>query len=142
MIFVANSHPTLRFSKKETFRTVRCVLKQESRKPVDLSVVFVGSRFIRQVNRRFLDHDSVTDVIAFPLGKDQRGVEEGEVYVNLDRARSQAAAYGVTFSEETKRLLIHGTLHLLGYSDSSPRGKNHMTEREDQILKRLSKTGR
>lgn len=142
MIFVTNNHPSRRFPKQETFRAVRCVLKHESVRSIDLSIIFVGSRFIRQINRRFLRHDYVTDVIAFPLGADQRGIEEGEIYVNLDRARSQAREYGASILQETRRLLIHGTLHLLGYSDSTPRNKRIMSKREEQILERLSKMRR
>ena len=142
MIFVTNSHPSLRFPKQETFRALECVLKLEAVRRFELSVVFVGSRFIRRMNREFLQHDYTTDVIAFPLGEDGISPLEGELYINLDRARSQARSYGVTFAEETRRLLIHGTLHLLGYKDSTPRTKAVMTRREDEILARLSDTRR
>ena len=87
---------------------------------------------MRRINRRFLRHDEATDVIAFPL-HDGMGID-GEVYVNLDRARSQARTYRIRFGEETRRLLIHGTLHLLGYSDATARGKARMKEREDYYL--------
>jgi probable rRNA maturation factor len=87
---------------------------------------------MRRINRRFLNHDGVTDVIAFPF-HDGMGID-GEVYVNLDRARSQARTYRVRFGEEARRLLIHGTLHLLGYSDATSRGKARMREREDYFL--------
>lgn len=114
----------------------------EAVRDIELSVVFVGSRFIRRVNREFLDHDFTTDVIAFPLGEDGSSPLEGELYINLDRARSQAKTYGVTYAEETRRLLIHGTLHVLGYTDTTPRRKAAMTRREDEILARLSTSRR
>jgi rRNA maturation RNase YbeY len=142
MIFVTNSHPSLRFPKRETIRTLECVLKLEAAKDAELSVVFVGSRFIRRVNKKFLDHDYTTDVIAFPLGEGTGSRLEGELYINLERARSQAETYGVTAAEETRRLLIHGTLHLLGYTDATPRKKAMMSRREDEILARLSNTRR
>jgi rRNA maturation RNase YbeY len=142
MIFVTNNHPSLRFPTEETFRAVESVLRYESVPTIELSVVFVGSRFIRRVNKKFLRHDYVTDVIAFPLGEGSSAPVEGELYVNLDRAKSQARSYGVTFTAETRRLLIHGTLHLLGYADSTPRDKAAMTAREDAILAKLSATNR
>jgi rRNA maturation RNase YbeY len=138
MIFVTNSHPSLRFPKRETIRTLECVLKLEAVRDIELSVVFVGSRFIRRVNKKFLDHDYTTDVIAFPLGEGNGSPLEGELYINLDRAKSQARAYGVTRAEEIRRLLIHGTLHLLGYDDTRPRTRAKMSRREDEILARLS----
>ncbi len=140
MIFTSNNHPSLRFPNRETFRAIQSVLKDESSPSFRLSVVFVGSRAIRAMNRRFLGHDYVTDVIAFPLGEGDEPGAQAEIYVNLDRAKSQARDYGVTFAEETRRLLIHGTLHLLGYSDAGPRQKARMTRREDFHLSRLSKS--
>jgi len=142
MIVVANNHPSLRFPKRETFRAIHSVLQYESVRSFQVSVVFVGSRFIRRINRRYLQHDYVTDVIAFPLGEGKETPLEGEIYVNLDRARSQAREYKVPFSEETRRLLIHGTLHLLGYADSTSRKKTIMTQRENLLLARLSASNR
>jgi probable rRNA maturation factor len=138
MIVVANSHPTLRFPKRETFRAIQSVLQYESVRSFQVSVVFVGSRFIRRINRRYLQHDYVTDVIAFPLGEGKGSPLEGEMYVNLDRAKSQAREFKVPIAEETRRLLIHGTLHLLGYTDSTSGTKAKMTQRENVLLARLS----
>ena len=138
MIVVTNNHPTLRFPKRETFRAIQSVLQYESVRSFQVSVVFVGSQFIRRINRRYLHHDYVTDVIAFPLGEGKETPLEGEIYVNLDRARSQAREYRVPIAEETRRLLIHGALHLLGYTDSTSRTKARMTQREDLLLARLS----
>lgn len=142
MIVVANNHPSLRFPKRETFRAIQSVLEYESGRSFQVSVVFVGSRFIRRINRRYLQHDFITDVIAFPLGEGKGTPLEGEIYVNLDRARSQARDYRVPFAEETRRLLIHGTLHLLGYTDSTSRKKAQMTQRENLLLARLSASNR
>ena len=142
MIFVANNHSTLRFPKRETFRAIQGVLKYESVRSFQVSVVFVGSRFIRRINRRYLHHDYVTDVIAFPLNEGKGTPIEGELYVNLDRAKSQAREFRVSFAEETRRLLIHGTFHLLGYGDSTVRRKAQMTQREDLLLARLSASNR
>jgi probable rRNA maturation factor len=142
MIFVTNSHPSLRFPKRETFRVIQSVLQYESVRSFQVSVVFVGSRYIRRINRRFLQHDYITDVIAFPLGGENDAPVEGEIYVNLDRAKAQARDYGVTFAEEARRLVIHGTLHLLGYSDSGLRKKAKMTQREDLLLAGLSSSKR
>ena len=142
MIVVANNHPTLRFPKRETFRAIQSVLEYESVRSFQVSVVFVGSRFIRRINRRYLQHDYITDVIAFPLGEGKGNPLEGEIYVNLDRGRSQAREYRVTFAEEIRRLLIHGTLHLLGYTDSMSRKKAQMTQRENLLLARLSASNR
>ncbi len=88
------------------------------------------------MNRDFLGHDYITDVISFPL-QDGIGID-AEVYVNLDRAKSQAKEYGVLFRNEVLRLVIHGTLHLLGYDDKKVTHKERMRRREDYYLTRLT----
>ncbi len=137
MIEVSHQHRARRFPRRETFRVLGVVLKRESRRKMNVSVVFTNDRFMRTINRRFLNHDTVTDVIAFPLG-DDRGVA-AELYVNLDQAKRQAAVYGVSFREEVRRLLIHGMLHILGYRDSTIPQREAMHRRENWYLKRLER---
>ena len=117
---------------------MRAVLKGEGVPTGALSVVFVGSRFIRSINRRYHSHDAVTDVLAFPLGGER--ALDGEIYVNLDRAVSQARRYGVSTGNETRRLIIHGLLHLLGYDDRTSRAKRRMTQQQESYLERLERT--
>lgn len=136
MVEVINHHPRYRFSKKETQRTVQAVLRKERKKLSSLSVVFVGHRVMRKINRLFLGHDYSTDVISFPL-MDGLGFD-AELYINLDRAKSQAKQYKVPYSHEVRRLLIHGTLHLLGYDDRTEKQRKQMQRREDFYLTRLT----
>lgn len=137
---VAQAHHRVRFSRRDTLRTVSSVLRTEPKAPRSVSIVFVGSRKIRAINRTFLGHDYVTDVISFPL-QDGMGLD-GEVYVNLDRARSQAREYGIRFTEEIRRLLIHGTLHLSGYDDRTKRQRARMRKREEWYLRKNTRTTR
>ncbi len=132
MILLSTNHPHLRFPSTEVFRTLKNIYAGERKKIPALAVICTTNRFIRTMNRKFLAHDYVTDVIAFSLGND--GGVEAEIYINLDAARSQARTYHVSFTEEARRLLIHGALHLCGYDDSSQHGKKIMTAREDRYM--------
>ncbi len=67
--------------------------------------------------------------MSFPL--EERGPVEGEIYVNLDKAARQARTYRVSLANETARLVIHGTLHLLGYDDLRAGPAKRMKQRED-----------
>lgn len=129
-VIVSNAHGAHRLQKRQISECVRRVLRVERAGPAAISVVLVGTRFIRRINRKFLGHDVATDVISFPLesGKDL----EGEVYVNLDRARQQGRRFGVSFRSEVARLVIHGTLHLLGYDDTTQRLSRIMKSKEDR----------
>lgn len=137
MIDVAHQHPVRRFPRKETMRVVNAVLMKEGNPRWDVSVVFTDDRHMRRINRTFLGHDAVTDVIAFPL-HDAMEVD-AEVYVNLDQAARQALQEAVSFADEVRRLLIHGTLHVLGYRDKAKADRGRMRKREDHYLGLLGK---
>jgi len=138
MTAVYHQHRFLRFPARETFRAVGVVLKSEMDAKYKVSVVFTDDRLIKRMNRKYLSHNRVTDVIAFEL-QDGIGMD-GELYVNLDQARRQATEFGVPFREEVRRLLIHGTLHLAGYRDSTKQLKQKMHRLEDRYLERLRRT--
>ncbi|MBI2619913.1 MAG: rRNA maturation RNase YbeY [Ignavibacteriales bacterium] len=135
MINVSHQHPVRRFPVRETIRTVKIVLEEESRTAMRISVVFTNDRFIQSINRRFLDHNSATDVLAFPLGHDAGA--EAELFVNLDSAKRQSKQYGVSYHEEVRRLLIHGVLHVMGYRDSTRRQRMGMHRWENKYLQQL-----
>ena len=101
-----------------------------------LSIILVDNPRMQQLNRRFLQKNNPTDVLAFPLDDDV-GNEWGEVYISEEQARLQAQMYGVSFREEVARLIIHGILHLLGYRDSDDPLKRRMTEKENDYLKQI-----
>ncbi len=134
-IQVSYDHPRLRFPRRETIRAIRSVLRKEQRKAEGVSVVFTNNTRIHFLNRKHLGHDYVTDVIAFELEREPR--LETEIYINLDRARSQAKEFGETFRSETYRLLVHGLLHVLGYDDKTAKARASMRRKEDAVLDAL-----
>jgi rRNA maturation RNase YbeY len=140
MILHSTNHPHLRFPVKEIFRTLNIVYKEEGREIPALAVICTHNRFIRKINKSFLAHDTFTDVIAFP--PDEDGDVEAEIYINLDAARKQAKKYNVTYTQETRRLLIHGALHLFGYDDKTQQKKNTMRKREEYYLALMMRKAR
>jgi rRNA maturation RNase YbeY len=128
----------MRISKKETLDLVRSVLKGERCTNADISIITVNDATMKKLNGTYLNHRYTTDVLSFNLSESRNGILEGEVYINLDQANRQAKDYGVTFKNETRRLIIHGVLHLLGYSDATMKQKKHMTVREDHYLQFVS----
>lgn len=131
-VAVFNAHPAIRLRRAPAAAAVRCVARGERRRTASVSVVFVGDRASSRINRRYLGHRGRTDVISFPLGEGR--TVEGEIYVNLDRARSQAREYGVRFDEEVARLVVHGALHLFGYDDRTAPLARAMKRKEDRYV--------
>ena len=104
---------------------------------VELSVVFCGGEHIRELNSRYRNKDSVTDVLSFPLNDFRNGdqpsedvCELGDIVINLERAKEQAAEYGHSYETEVAFLAVHSTLHLLGID-------HEVSEDEDKFMQEL-----
>lgn len=128
-VLVFNTHRRYRVSRTRIAGIVRRTM---GRKNARISIIFISSRKSRIINRTYLRHDYVTDVVTFCL--ETSPVLEGEIYVNLDRARQQAGEYQVSVANETARLVIHGCLHLLGYDDATEAQRRVMKRVEDRYL--------
>lgn len=94
-------------------QAVRRTLEAEKCRRAEISVALIDDARMRELNRTWLAKDRPTDVIAFSLGEE--GDVVGDVYVGFDQAARQAAEVGVALDEELVRLVIHGTLHVLGH---------------------------
>ena len=98
-----------------------------------LDIIFIRSEEFRQLHSRYLHDDSPGDVLTFNLGENKK--IEGEIYINLDQAEKQAGVYRVSLLNEISRLIIHGCLHLAGYSDLQPARRRIMKQQEELLLK-------
>jgi probable rRNA maturation factor len=133
---IVNAHPRRRPRKGPLEKAVRGVLRREGCAAAEVRVVLIDHRRCIRMNREFLKHRGTTDVITFPLN--DTGDLEGEVYVNVDQALAQAGEYGVSGAHETVRLVVHGTLHLLGYDDTTAALRRIMKLREDAYTAALA----
>jgi probable rRNA maturation factor len=118
-------------------RVVRGVLRGERRR-ARVSVTFLGPVRMRALNRQYLRHDHPTDVISFALaGRD--GELHGDVYICRAVALRNAQEAGVSVRQELIRLVVHGTLHVLGYDhpDDDQRLRSPMWKRQERYVKRL-----
>ncbi|MBI2931132.1 MAG: rRNA maturation RNase YbeY [Planctomycetes bacterium] len=138
IIFIADEQKLVKLPAAGIRRLARAVLEGEGQFGVSLSIAFVDDRRIREINRRYLRHDYVTDVISFPLG-DGRDDLFGEVVVSTEFAAREARRRGITVGEELLRYVVHGTLHLVGYDDRTPAQKRRMWKRQEDLLGALSR---
>lgn len=101
-----------------------------------LLIVFNNDRQMQDLNLRFKRKKRPTDVLAFNLadGMSKRYIE-GEVYVDLQVARRQAADIGVDYVEEIARLCLHGFMHLLGYDDKKAEDRKKMWIVQENYVK-------
>jgi rRNA maturation RNase YbeY len=118
----------------------RGVLRAERVGSALLSIALVSTRRIAALNRAHLRRSGATDVIAFgfaPVGRD--GPVVGDIYIAPDVARVAARENGVPVREELARLVVHGTLHVLGYDhpEGQSRTASPMWRRQERLVARL-----
>lgn len=104
----------------------------------ELNIIFVDREGMLALNKRFLRHNYDTDVIAFSYSAEERARDSpfGDIYISAFQARRQAREIGHPVLREILTLVIHGTLHLLGYRDDAPRRQAEMFKKQDEILRR------
>ncbi|MFH1006457.1 MAG: rRNA maturation RNase YbeY [Candidatus Latescibacterota bacterium] len=109
------------------------------RKGIDkqFHLILVDDDYMADLNRRYRKGDGATDVLSFDLGGSELPDDEtdGEVYVSLDRAESQAKERNIPMAEEVVRLSVHGLLHLIGYDheEGGAEEQRMLRETEDGV---------
>lgn len=106
-------------------------------KSSEVSIIFQSDNELLDLNKRILNHDDYTDIITFEIEHTDT-LTETEIYISLDRARENAERFGSDLRSEVMRLVIHGLLHVAGYSDKSPSAKKRMQKRERFFLSTLT----
>jgi probable rRNA maturation factor len=116
---------------------VRTVLRRE-RRDADISVTFLGPVSMRRLNLEFRARNRPTDVLAFPL--QTRGRLTGDIYVCPAVGRQQARRLGISPRDELLRLVVHGTLHVLGYDhpEDASRESSPMWRRQERHLEAIA----
>ncbi len=108
----------------------------------ELSILCVTSDHIRELNLRFAGNDYATDVLAFPMGEDEEGeLILGDVIICPSVAEENAAQGGRSLGQELETLLVHGTLHLLGYDHDVKEDRNRMERRLVEVLRSFGDSG-
>ena len=128
----------------DELETVRKVLdfavKKENLENVDFNVIIVREDYIHELNKNYRNIDRVTDVITFALEDDDTVLTAsdrrvlGDVYICLDRAKSQAIEYQHSFLREICFLAVHGFYHLLGYDHQTKEEEEVMFTKQEEVL--------
>ena len=108
-----------------------------------ISVSIVNNEFIHKINKEYRNIDRPTDVISFAFLDNENRQEAysstlpvclGDIYISLEKAKSQAEEYGHSIDRELKFLFVHGLLHLLGYDHMNKEDEEIMFSLQDKIL--------
>ncbi len=117
------------------------VAKDEKLDNIIYNVIIINNEKIREINREYRNIDRETDVISFAL-EDEKSFNRtdirilGDIYISIDKARSQALEYGHSFKRELYFLAVHGFLHLLGYDHMKKEDEDVMFKKQEEVLSR------
>ena len=98
----------------------------------ELNYIFCDDTYLLEINRQYLNHDYLTDIITFPY--DTEAGLKADIFISIERVAENGLQYKAAFEEELRRVMIHGVLHLIGFSDSSDEEKAIMREKENEAL--------
>ncbi|MDN3595914.1 rRNA maturation RNase YbeY [Zunongwangia endophytica] len=114
---------------EETYKSwLSRVISSEEKRLGEISYIFCDDEYLLDINQRFLNHDTYTDIISFDdsLGN----LLNGDIYISTERVKENAEEYNEEFATELKRVLVHGVLHYCGYKDKSEEDAAQMREKE------------
>jgi probable rRNA maturation factor len=132
-----NNQTKHRLPKRHLLKITKDFLKEQNRKEQEVSLVFVEPEFMRQLNLKYRGFNKTTDILSFPVL--EVGPVLGEIFINLE-ALEDLSSYqeilnllGASSLKSKKQLellldfiLVHGLLHLIGYSDEEPEEREEM----------------
>ena len=128
----------------EELKTVEKVLygaiKKENLENVSFNLIIVDNNYIHNLNKKYRNIDKETDVITFALeDEDSVIIPEGErilgdIYISIDRAKSQAKEYCHSLLRELSFLAVHGFYHLLGYDHQTKEEEKEMFQKQEEVL--------
>lgn len=109
------------------------VITSELKTEGEINYIFCNDEYLLEINRQYLDHDTLTDIISFDYS--EGNTLQGDIFISTERVMDNAADFGVSFQEELKRVMAHGVLHYCGYKDKSEADEQLMRQKEEEKMK-------
>ncbi len=108
------------------------IITTHKRKHSQIDYIFCDDEYLLDINQKYLDHDTYTDIITFDYTEDK--VIGGDIFISVDRLKENASKFKVDFNDELLRVMSHGVLHLLGYKDKSEEDSDLMRKKENECI--------
>jgi len=110
---------------------IKSVFSEENCEFVTINFIYCSDTYLHELNMKYLQHDTLTDVITFAYSKTP---VEGDIFISIDRITENAKTYGVDTLTELYRVMVHGILHLIGYNDKTTEEQELMRNMENKYL--------
>ncbi len=115
---------------------IKEIIESYKKKLGDISVVFVSDKYLLEINQKYLNHNYYTDIITFD--NSHNDYISGDLLISIERVEENATLFKKTFQDELHRVIAHGVLHLLGFSDDTDEKRFNMRKLEDNNLLKLN----
>ncbi len=116
-------------NKRKIKNWLKDTILNEKKKVGDINYIFCSKEYLKKMNNDYLSKNYETDVISFDFSKDNK--ISGDIYISSETVKKNSIIFNVGFSNELKRVMVHGLLHLLNYNDKSNQELQIMREKEN-----------
>ena len=138
-LHITNLQKTLPLDRRRMRQAIRAIVRDAEIPEARISLAILDDPAIAALHQRYMNDPESTDVLSFVLERTEHCLE-GEVVISADTARANAARYRSTPEKELLLYAIHGTLHLVGYDDTTPKKRALMRKMEKKYLTQNIKT--
>ncbi|MFX0556061.1 rRNA maturation RNase YbeY [Maribacter sp. CXY002] len=131
-----NFHYETRFEIKDSNKHevwLNKICDSESFELGDLNYIFCDDEYLLDINKRYLQHDTYTDIITFDYTTGK--TLSGDIYISIERVKENSLQFNVSFENELLRVMAHGILHLMGYKDKDEKHVAEMRAKEEEKIK-------
>jgi probable rRNA maturation factor len=139
IIFKNNNVPSPLKNKKAVKILLISIFKKELVDFEHITYIFCTDSYLLDLNRTFLKHHTLTDILTFPLSEPNQPII-AEIYLSTERVKENSFLFNTDFNHEIIRVIIHGTLHLCNYNDRTKAQKKKMRLKENFYLNQYSFT--
>lgn len=131
--FFAEDIPFKLLHPRKTSNWIKETILKEKKEQGNLNFIFCSDEYLHSINVQYLNHTTYTDIVTFD-SSETKGLIEGDIFISIDRIKENAFKFSTPFDDELHRVIIHGVLHLIGYSDKGASKKALMRRKEDTYL--------
>ncbi len=118
--------------KQKIRQWIKKVIENEGKELGELNIILTRDKELLELNKTFLSRKYLTDVITFEYSHEKK--ISGDIYLSIERVRENALKFNERVNKEILRVIIHGILHLMGYSDKKDDEQKKMRQKEDECL--------
>ena len=118
---------------EEVYRVwIHRILSSEGFETGDIGYIFCDDQYLRNLHKEYLKNDLLTDIITFDYTEGHK--VSGDIFISVERVRDNFKTFNTDFSNELKRVMAHGLLHMMGYGDKAEVEIKRMRNKEEEKI--------